>query len=254
MNTWIRVPITYNHRIQEIHNLRNCRQLTLVKGFVCDQLHWNDVYVPCSLLTLKSVLIYSDGSYFHEMSNCHNAQQFWMMALSTIYIHGRHKSGYQIVPAQRNCKLAFHLQTTGLVWLKFWFWAHWAIEIYMNGYVRRNNEYINTCSISSCILDCKLSVSQHVSMSRMNAAGQLNALARISRYSSISWRSLLFNRSIRSNFSYCALVLHFCGQINDNKIGTNPRTGLKNNLWVCSIYHIETPWPMCIFIMSIWFD
>ena len=52
----------------------------------------------------------------------------------------------------------------------------------------------------------------------MKAARQLNALARISRYLSISSRSLLCNSFVRSNSNYCAMVWHFCGKTNNNKI------------------------------------
>ena len=67
-------------------------------------------------------------------------------------------------------------------------------------------------------LDDKLSFSQHVSISCTKAARQLNALARISRYLNISSRSLLYNSIVRSNFNYCAMVWHFCGKTNNNKI------------------------------------
>ena len=67
-------------------------------------------------------------------------------------------------------------------------------------------------------LDDKLSFSQHVSISCTKAARQLNALARISRYLNISSRSLLYNSFVRSNFNYCAMVWHFCGKTNNNKI------------------------------------
>ena len=53
---------------------------------------------------------------------------------------------------------------------------------------------------------------------RTKAARQLNALTRISRYLNISSRSLLYNSFVRSNFNYCAMVWHFCGKINNNKI------------------------------------
>ena len=64
--------------------------------------------------------------------------------------------------------------------------------------------------ILGVFLDDKLSFNQHVSISCTKAARQLNALARISRYLNISSRSLLYNRFVRSNFNYCAMVWHFC--------------------------------------------
>ena len=58
-------------------------------------------------------------------------------------------------------------------------------------------------------LDDNLSFNQHVSISCMKGARQLNALARISMYLNISSRSLLYNSFLRSNFHYCAMVWHF---------------------------------------------
>ena len=87
--------------------------------------------------------------------------------------------------------------------------------------------------ILGVFLDDKLSFNQHVSISCTKAARQLNALARISRYLYISSRSLLYDSFVRSNFNYfsnCAMVWHFCGKTNNNKLKKNPRTGLKNNL------------------------
>ena len=64
--------------------------------------------------------------------------------------------------------------------------------------------------ILGVFLDDKLSFNQHVSISFTKVARQLNALARISSYLNISSRSLLYNRFVRSNFNYCAMVWHFC--------------------------------------------
>ena len=72
--------------------------------------------------------------------------------------------------------------------------------------------------ILGVFLDDKLSFNQHVSFRYTKAARQLNALARISRYLNISSRSLLYNSFVRSNFNYCAMVWHFCGKTNNNKI------------------------------------
>ena len=50
------------------------------------------------------------------------------------------------------------------------------------------------------------------------AVRQLNALARISKYLDQSSLKTTHNSLISSNFSYCALVWHFCGKVNNEKI------------------------------------
>ena len=63
--------------------------------------------------------------------------------------------------------------------------------------------------ILGAFIDDRLSFSQQASISCTKAARQLNSLARIWRYLSISSRSLLNNTFVRSNFSYCAMAWHF---------------------------------------------
>ena len=48
------------------------------------------------------------------------------------------------------------------------------------------------------------------------AARQLNALARIYKHSKS--KHIIYNRFVASNFDYCPLVWHFCGQVNNNKL------------------------------------
>ena len=50
------------------------------------------------------------------------------------------------------------------------------------------------------------------------AARQLNALALISKYIDVPSRKMINNSFIVSNFTYCALVWHFCGKVNNGKI------------------------------------
>lgn len=68
------------------------------------------------------------------------------------------------------------------------------------------------------IIDRNLNFSEQVSASCKKAARQLNALARISNFLDIDTRKIIFNSFIRSNFSYCPLVWHFCGKQNNMKI------------------------------------
>ena len=64
------------------------------------------------------------------------------------------------------------------------------------------------------MLDGKLNFNHHVSALCNKAAGQLNALARISRFLSTSSRVIICNTFINSNFNYCPIVWHFCGKKN----------------------------------------
>ena len=68
-------------------------------------------------------------------------------------------------------------------------------------------------------IDDKLCFSQHISVCCKKAARQLNALARISKHLNINSRRDIYNSFIMSNFNYCPLVWHFCGQVNNQKLG-----------------------------------
>ena len=67
-------------------------------------------------------------------------------------------------------------------------------------------------------IDHKLCFSQHISACCKKAARQLNALARISKHLNINSRRTIYNSFIMSNFNYCPLVWHFCGQVNNQKL------------------------------------
>ena len=68
------------------------------------------------------------------------------------------------------------------------------------------------------LIDNRLDFSQHISLMCSKAARQLNALARISKYLDQSSLKTIHNSFISSNFSYCPLVWHFCGKVNNEKI------------------------------------
>ena len=68
------------------------------------------------------------------------------------------------------------------------------------------------------MIDEKLYFSKHVSSLCDEAARQLNALLRISKYIDESSRKIIYNSFIVSNFAYCAPVWHFCGKVNYGKI------------------------------------
>ena len=61
------------------------------------------------------------------------------------------------------------------------------------------------------------------------AAGQLNALARISRFLSASSRMIIYNSFINSNVDYCPM-LHFCGKKNGDKIGRKSRARSQDDM------------------------
>ena len=67
-------------------------------------------------------------------------------------------------------------------------------------------------------IDDKLCFSQHISVCCKKAARQLNALARISKHLNINSRRAIYNSFIVRNYSYCPLVWHFCGQVNNQKL------------------------------------
>ena len=68
------------------------------------------------------------------------------------------------------------------------------------------------------MIDENLNFSEHVSSLCNKATRQLNALARISKYIDVPSRKMIYNSFIVSNFTYCALVWHFCGKVNNGKM------------------------------------
>ena len=77
-------------------------------------------------------------------------------------------------------------------------------------------------------IDDKLCFSQHISVCCNKAARQLNALARISKHLNINSRRAIYNSFIMSNFNYCPLVRHFCGQVNNQKLEKIKDRALRN--------------------------
>ena len=76
-------------------------------------------------------------------------------------------------------------------------------------------------------IDDKMCFSQHVSVCCRKAARQPNALARISKHLNINSCSAIYNSFIMSNFNYCPLVWHFCGQVNNQKLETIQEKALR---------------------------
>ena len=67
-------------------------------------------------------------------------------------------------------------------------------------------------------IDRCLTFSNHVSNLCQEAAKQLHALARISRYLDEKSRIIIYNSFVKSNFDFCPLVWNFCGKVNSGKI------------------------------------
>ena len=76
-------------------------------------------------------------------------------------------------------------------------------------------------------IDSKLTFTEHVKRCCTKAARQLNALSRISKYLNVQAKKHIFRSFIMSNFTYCALVWHFCGATNNSKIEKIQERALK---------------------------
>ena len=67
-------------------------------------------------------------------------------------------------------------------------------------------------------VDNKLNFNSHIKMICTKAARQLNVLKRFNRLLDFNSRLAVFNSFILSNFNYCPLVWHFCGEANTRKL------------------------------------
>ena len=68
------------------------------------------------------------------------------------------------------------------------------------------------------IIDDRPQFNDHISAMCCRAARQLNALARISKHLNSKSKRIVYNSFVASNFNYCPLVWHFCGQVKARKI------------------------------------
>ena len=67
-------------------------------------------------------------------------------------------------------------------------------------------------------VDYRLTFNENIRICTLQAARQLNALSRISKYLDTKSKSVLYHSFIASNFNYCPIVCHFCGVVNNNKL------------------------------------
>ena len=76
-------------------------------------------------------------------------------------------------------------------------------------------------------LDYQLNFNDQVSRICQKVSTQLNVLQRISKFLTEDTRLLVFKSFIRSNFSYCPIVWHFCSKTNTEKLEKLQYIGLK---------------------------
>ena len=67
-------------------------------------------------------------------------------------------------------------------------------------------------------IDFKLSFNSHVSNICKKASKQLNCLKRVGKYLNRLGKLTIYHTFILSNFNYCPLVWHFCGETNTKKV------------------------------------
>ena len=67
-------------------------------------------------------------------------------------------------------------------------------------------------------IDCQLKFNTHISNICKKASRQLNVLKRIGKHLTKFGRLTIYFSFIMSNFNYCPIVWHFCGETNARKI------------------------------------
>ena len=67
-------------------------------------------------------------------------------------------------------------------------------------------------------IDYMLNFDLHISDICKKAARQINVLCRLSRYLSTETKLLIYKSFVRSNFSYCPVVWHFCSKSSTDKM------------------------------------
>ena len=68
------------------------------------------------------------------------------------------------------------------------------------------------------ILDFKLNFNEHISKICKKASRQLNVLKRIGKHLTRLGKLTIYYSFNMSNFNYCPLVWHFCGEVNTKKV------------------------------------
>ena len=73
-------------------------------------------------------------------------------------------------------------------------------------------------TILGVIIDIKLSFDSHINRICKKAGQKLSALSRISAFTDLNKRKILFQSMIKSQFSYCPLIWMFCSRKSNNII------------------------------------
>ena len=76
-------------------------------------------------------------------------------------------------------------------------------------------------------MDCQLKFNSHISNICKKASRQLNVLKRIGKHLTKLGRLTIYFSFIMSNFKYCPIACHFCGETNTRKIEKNPERALR---------------------------
>ena len=76
-------------------------------------------------------------------------------------------------------------------------------------------------------IDYKLSFDSHIANLALKAARQLNAVKRVGYFLPQSCRMIIYKSFVLSNFNYCPLVWHFCGNKNTDKLEKIQKRGLR---------------------------
>ena len=70
-------------------------------------------------------------------------------------------------------------------------------------------------------IDCQLKFNTHISNICKKASRQLNVLKHIGKHLTKLGRLTIYFTFIMSNFNYCPIVWHFCGETNTRKLEKN---------------------------------
>ena len=89
------------------------------------------------------------------------------------------------------------------------------IDMNINDKVIKSSTDVTLLGIS---IDCQLSLRKHISKLCKQAGNQLNALKRFHTYLTPDIKAQFAKTFVLSNFNYCPIVWHFCGNGDMHKI------------------------------------
>ena len=89
------------------------------------------------------------------------------------------------------------------------------IELNINNEIIKSSKEVTLLGIT---IDNKLSFSSHISKICKKAANQLNSIKRLKRHFDMDTKKHLAKTFVLSQFNYCPLVWHFCGNSNIHKM------------------------------------